>query len=166
MPRLMGRISRVSDFRSLRFQKVKGTIVDFNDLEHALDDVPGLGSWQIELRKAHDDPLDLDEIVLHLTRMEGVAAATLERTLRELLQASFELRPNRIEFHAAEEMRVLHQVGVALKEQKVVDHRPKSAMAPPAAPTVVVNGHDDGLTPPAGRSAMSGLKRRTREASR
>jgi hypothetical protein len=62
----MGRISRVSDFRALRFQKIKGTIVDFNELEHALDDVPGLGAWQIELRKAHDDPLDLDEIVLHV----------------------------------------------------------------------------------------------------
>ena len=130
LPRLMGRISRVSDFRSLRFQKIKGTIVDFNELEHALDDVRGLGAWQIELRKAHDDPLDLDEIVLHVTRMAGMAESTLERTLRDLLQANFELRPNRIEFHTADEIRVLHQVGVALKEQKVVDHRPKTPIAP------------------------------------
>jgi phenylacetate-coenzyme A ligase PaaK-like adenylate-forming protein len=126
MPRLMGKISRVSDFRSLRFQKVKGTIVDFNELEHALDDVGGLGAWQIELRKAHDDPLDLDEIVLHVARMDGVAQDTLDRSLRELLQASFELRPNRIDFHTPEEMKVLHGVGVALKEQKVVDHRAKA----------------------------------------
>jgi hypothetical protein len=117
----------VSDFRALRFQKIKGTIVDFNQLEHALDDVPGLGAWQIELRKAHDDPLDLDEIVLHVARMDGVAPAGLEHTLRDLLQASFELRPNRIEFHSSSEIRVLHEVGVALKEQKVVDHRPKAA---------------------------------------
>ncbi|HUR58512.1 MAG TPA: AMP-binding protein, partial [Opitutaceae bacterium] len=34
LPRLMGRISRVSDVRAMRFQKVKGTIVDFNELEH------------------------------------------------------------------------------------------------------------------------------------
>lgn len=126
LPRLMGRISRVSDFRALRFQKVKGTIVDFNELEHALDDVHGLGAWQIELRKAHDDPLDLDEIVLHVARMDDMAEAALERHLRELLQASFELRPNRITFHTTEEMKVLHQVGIALKEQKVVDHRPKA----------------------------------------
>jgi phenylacetate-CoA ligase len=127
MPRLMGRISRVSDFRALRFQKIKGTIVDFNELEHALDDVRGLGAWQIELRKAHDDPLDLDEIVLHVTVMDGVADAVLEQTLRDLLQANFELRPNRILFHTANEIRALHQVGVALKEQKVVDNRPKTA---------------------------------------
>jgi phenylacetate-coenzyme A ligase PaaK-like adenylate-forming protein len=125
MPRLMGKISRVSDFRALRFQKVKGTIVDFNELEHALDDVGGLGAWQIELRKAHDDPLDLDEIVLHVATMDGTAQHTLDRNLRELLQAHFELRPNRITFHTPEEMKELHQVGIALKEQKVVDHRPK-----------------------------------------
>jgi phenylacetate-coenzyme A ligase PaaK-like adenylate-forming protein len=125
LPRLLGRISRVSDFRAMRFQKIKGTIVDFNELEHALDDVQGLGAWQIELRKAHDDPLDLDEIVLHVAGMGGVANAALDRSLRDLLQSNFELRPNRIEFHAPDEMRVLHQVGVALKEQKVVDHRPK-----------------------------------------
>ena len=139
MPRLMGRISRVSDFRALRFQKIKGTIVDFNELEHALDDVRGLGAWQIELRKAHDDPLDLDEIVLHVAVMDGMPEPALEQTLRELLQANFELRPNLIRFHTSNEIRVLHQVGVALKEQKVVDNRGKTAPVAAAA----TNGHVD-----------------------
>lgn len=136
LPRLVGKISRVSDFRALRFQKIKGTIVDFNELEHALDDVTSLGAWQIELRKVHDDPLDLDEIVLHVMRRADATEAALEHTLRELLQSRFEIRPNQIVFHRADEIRELHQVGVALKEQKVVDHRPKSAASrapfPPA----------------------------------
>ncbi len=132
MPRLMGRISRVSDFRALRFQKVKGTVVDFNELEHALDDCQGLGAWQIELRKAHDDPMDLDELILHLARMDGANEEHLERQVRDLLQSEFELRPNRIAFHTSDELRVLHQVGVALKEQRVVDNRPKSSA--PASP--------------------------------
>jgi phenylacetate-coenzyme A ligase PaaK-like adenylate-forming protein len=130
LPRLMGRISRVSEFRALRFQKIKGTIVDFNELEHALDDVPGLGSWQIELRKAHDDPLELDEIVLHVTRMADTPEAVVERTLNEVLHAQFEIRPNKIVFHTDGEMKTLQKVGVALKEEKVVDHRPKAAAAP------------------------------------
>jgi phenylacetate-coenzyme A ligase PaaK-like adenylate-forming protein len=134
LPRLMGRISRVSEFRALRFQKVKGTIVDFNELEHALDDVPGLGSWQIELRKAHDDPLELDEIVLHVTRMADTSEAAVERTLNEVLHAQFEIRPNKIVFHPDAEMKTLQKVGVALKEEKVVDHRPKVAATATAAP--------------------------------
>lgn len=134
MPRLVGKISRVSDVHALRFQKVKGTIVDFNELERALDDLPGLGAWQIELRKAHDDPLDLDELNVHVTPSGSDDRSALESAVRELLRAHFELTPNRIVAHNAEEMRKLQKVGVALKEQKVVDNRPKSA-APAAGAT-------------------------------
>ena len=131
MPRLMGRISRVSDFRSLRFQKVKGTIVDFNELEHALDNTSGVGSWQLEMRKANNDPLELDEIVLHITSQGAVDREALTTELANLLHSQFEFRPNKILFHSAEEMRTLQQVGVALKEQKVVDNRPKVAPSRP-----------------------------------
>ncbi len=137
MPRLCGRISRVSEVRALRFQKIKGTLLDFNELEHALDDFPGIGAWQIELRKAHDDPHELDEIVLHISRQPGADAAALERGLRELLPSRFEIAPNRIDFRSAEELRTLQKVGVALKEQKIVDNRPaadaRTASAPVAA---------------------------------
>lgn len=137
MPRLLGRISRVSDFRALRFQKIKGTILDFNELEHALDDVRGVGSWQIELRKAHDDPMELDEIHLHVTRAGDQTEEALLTHLSNMLHSQFEVRPNKIHFHTPEQMRGLQKVGVALKEQKVVDHRPKSPSdaAKPAAGT-------------------------------
>ncbi len=129
LPRLVGKISRVSDVHALRFQKVKGTIVDFNELERALDDLPGLGAWQIELRKAHDDPLALDELNVHITTTGEASADNLEPAIRELLHAHFEVTPNQILTHTAAEMRDLQKVGVALKEQKVVDNRPKSEAA-------------------------------------
>jgi phenylacetate-CoA ligase len=135
LPRLLGKISRVSDFRSLRFQKVKGTIVDFNELEHALDNLPGLGTWQIELRKAHDDPLDLDELILHVARNGATASDdALAGQMRSVLHAHFEITPNRIVFHSPEEIRALQKVGVALKEQRVVDHRLPAATPAPARP--------------------------------
>ena len=40
-----------------------------------------------------------------------------------------EIHPNRVEFHSIEEMRHLQGVGVVMKEQKVVDHRPKNGEA-------------------------------------
>ena len=135
LPRLVGKISRVSDVHALRFQKVKGTIVDFNELERSLDDLSGVGAWQIELRKAHDDPLDLDELNVHVCPAGSGSADSLDLAVRSLLHAHFELSPNRVVLHTAEEMRVLQKVGVALKEQKIVDNRPKAdAPAPiPAA---------------------------------
>lgn len=135
-PRLMGRISRVSDFRSLRFQKIKGTVIDFNELEHALDDAHGLASWQLELRKFHDDPLELDEVILHVTNGGQFSDESLHTQISNLLHSHFEFRPNKILFHTAEQMRVLQKVGVALKEQKVADNRPK-AVAPPHQPPPV-----------------------------
>ena len=125
MPRLCGRISRVSDVRALRFQKFKGTLLDFNALEHALDDLPGVATWHLELRKAHDDPHDLDELVLHVAREPDAVEASLEKSIRSLLHSEFEITPNRVNFRRADELRELQKVGVALKEQKIVDNRPK-----------------------------------------
>lgn len=142
MPRLMGRISRVSDFRALRFQKVKGTIIDFNELEHALDDLRGIGSWVLELRKRNDDPLDLDEIHLHVTKTSDQPDETLQTQISNLLHSQFEVRPNRIVFQTPEKMRELQKVGVALKEQKVVDNRPKSTAAPHRPPPALIQSQE------------------------
>jgi hypothetical protein len=40
LPRLVGNISRRSEVRQMQLDKIKGTLVDFNELEHVLDDVP------------------------------------------------------------------------------------------------------------------------------
>ena len=125
-PRLVGGISRRSDIRELQFDKIKGTLVDFNELEHALDDIPTLGAWQIELRKAHDDPLDVDEIILHVAAADGADEDRLSQEISRRLFERVELHANRMEFHSPEEIRRLQGVGEMLKELKVVDRRPKA----------------------------------------
>jgi phenylacetate-coenzyme A ligase PaaK-like adenylate-forming protein len=126
VPRLVGEISRTSEIRELQIGKLKGTLVDFNRLEHVLDNAEHVGTWQLELRKQHDDPLDLDEIVLHVTKADDCS----EAHLRELLDARFasevEMHPNRIEFHTPEEMKTMQGTGTQLKEVRIVDHRPKN----------------------------------------
>ena len=83
-----------------------------------------VGTWQLELRKHHDDPLDLDEVILHVTKADDCSDARL----RELLDARFasevEMHPNRIEFHTADEMKTMQGTGTQLKEVRIVDHRP------------------------------------------
>ena len=127
LPRLIGNISRRSEIRSMMLDKIKGTLVDFNELEHVLDDLPHVGAWQIEIRKQHDDPLELDEIVLHVEHPVGVSEEKLIHELDTRLAARTEIHPNRIVFHNADELRRLQGVGLQLKEQKVVDHRPSAA---------------------------------------
>ena len=62
-------------------------------------------SWQLELRKHNDDPLELDELILHVHKVRrrsttpnapaNCAARFTDRT---------EIHPNRIVFHDSEEM--------------------------------------------------------------
>lgn len=126
-PRLLGPISRVSEQRTLNLDKLKGTLVDFNVLDHLLDDQRGVAAWQIELRKRHDDPMECDEVYLHV----AAAGKTNESALRDMLVRRFheatELKPNGILFHSVSEMREMQGVGRLMKEEKIADHRPKFA---------------------------------------
>ncbi|HEY5752015.1 MAG TPA: AMP-binding protein [Chthoniobacterales bacterium] len=127
VPRLIGDISRRSDVRPLQLAKLKGTLVDFNVLEHILDDCQDVGTWQIELRKHNNDPLDLDELILHVMKHGDEDDEILETHLHHLFASRLELHPNRIEFHSAAEMSRIQGLGVEIKEQRIVDHRPQTA---------------------------------------
>lgn len=123
-PRLVGKISRVTDIHRLNIGKLKGTLVDFNQLENLLDDTEGLGAWQLELRKHNDDPHDLDEIVIHAVPLDCEQETLRENITRRLKHAT-ELSPNEIVFTDWDSMRKMQGVGEELKEKKVVDNRPK-----------------------------------------
>ena len=127
VPRLVGEISRTSEVRDLRLGKLKGTLVDFNQLEHVLDNVEHVATWQLEIRKRHDDPLELDELILHVTKAADIADDQLRASLNERFVSETEIHPNRIEFHPVEELQRRQGFGTQLKEQRVVDHRPAAA---------------------------------------
>lgn len=134
VPRLVGHISRSSEIKELNLAKLKGTLVDFNQLEHVLDDAPHVGAWQLELRKANDDPMELDELILHVEKINGAGEQQVVRELNDRFHSRTEIHPNRIVFHSADEMRRLQGVGVQLKEQKIVDHRPRADDEPAGCP--------------------------------
>lgn len=125
--RLLGPISRVSEVRELQFDKIKGTLVNFNILEHLLDDMKGVAAWQVELRKLHDDPHEVDELLLHVAPEEGMNTGELEHRLGRRFAEVTEIRPNEIQFHDVAELRDRLGVGRLLKEAKILDSRPKDA---------------------------------------
>ncbi len=133
LPRLIGRISRVSDVRRLNIGKVKGTLVNFNDLEHILDDLEDVGTWQIELRKRNDDPLESDEIIVHVAPLNRVSIEALTEKIETQFAKATEIKPNRIEFHDAKTLRTKQGVGDALKEEKLVDNRIEASKPTPTA---------------------------------
>jgi phenylacetate-CoA ligase len=146
LPRLLGNISRRSEVKQMDFDKIKGTLVDFNELEHVLDDAPHIGAWQVELRKINDDPLELDELILHVQKLNGTDETQLRRELSERCVTHLEINPNRILFHNAEEIRRLQGVGTLLKEEKLVDHRPQARLVENRATSSCLssNGNESG----------------------
>lgn len=143
-PRLVGPISRVSEIRELNLDKIKGTMVDFNLLEHLLDDQKGVAAWQLELRKKHDDPLEVDEVVLHLTPEPGVAPNDIARIVSRRFTEATELSPNDVVFHDLATMRERLGYGRLMKEEKLIDHRPKAS--PALAPVVPKEPPVPGIT--------------------
>ena len=129
VPRLLGKISRNSEIKSMQIDKLKGTLVDFNQLEHVLDDAPSIDAWQLEIRKCNDDPMELDELVLHVHKLGDASDEKVIRELNNRFLERTEIRPNRVVFHDMEKMRHLLGVGVQLKEQKVIDNRPRNSEA-------------------------------------
>jgi phenylacetate-CoA ligase len=126
----------------MNFDKIKGTLVDFNEMERVLDDAPHIGAWQVELRKINNDPLELDELILHVQKLNGADEAQLIRELGERCSARLEIQPNRIMFHDADEIRLLQGVGTLIKEQKVVDHRPQMPVVKPGADSSTARNGD------------------------
>ena len=89
----------------------------------------------MEIRKFNDDPYELDELILHVHKLNGVADEKLTRELNNRFVERTEIRPNRIVFHDPNEMEELLGVGTQLKEQKVIDRRSRKAAEPVESPT-------------------------------
>jgi phenylacetate-CoA ligase len=128
-PRLLGPISRVSEVRELHLDKIKGTLVNFNILEHLLDDQKGVAAWQIELAKRDDDPHEVDELILHVAPEPGMNAHDLEQRIGRRFSEVTEIRPNAIHFHDLPRLRERLGVGKLLKEVKLLDRRTLSTKA-------------------------------------
>lgn len=136
MPRLVGHISRVSNIRRMNIGKVKGTLVNFNELEHVLDDLDDVGTWQIELRKRNNDPLQVDEIVVHVSPHGRISEEKVIADIEARFLKTTEVKPNHVEFHDAKTLRSKQGVGKELKEAKVIDNREISASTDSAGASI------------------------------
>lgn len=125
VPRLLGPISRVSNIKDLRLTKIKGTLVNLNNVAGILDGSPQIEEWQIEIRKKDGDPHEVDEVALYLALKTGAAESeTLDRIGREL-RAACEVSPNEIKVVSLPEMLERIKMETALKEIRILDRRPK-----------------------------------------
>lgn len=125
VPRIASDIVRSSNIKNLQFSKIKGSLVNINDLEHLLDGMKEIDEWQIEIAKKDNDPYEVDEMVLYVSLSKDAAPENIccllnEKTLSVTGDVSF----NRINIVPRKE--ILHRIEIeaAVKAKKVVDKRP------------------------------------------
>lgn len=125
LPRIMGPIHRISKIEGLKLDKLKGTLINFNDLQNLLGSHELLREWQVEFRKEDDDPMGLDELHLHVCVTEGIDTDSAEKQLKEDIKGAIEVTPNQIHFHSYSE--ILDRLGLEtkLKEERFLDNRPE-----------------------------------------
>lgn len=123
VPRILPDIQRKSDVKEFRLTKVKGELVNLNNVFPILSSITGLDEWQLVLGKRHNDPHDLDELVLAVSIKPGASfsavRADVEKRLRDEMQVTARIEETTTE-------RLIERLGMEteLKEKRIVDQRP------------------------------------------
>ncbi len=125
VPRLSSDLSRESSVKDLELLKLKGTLVNLEDCAQILGGIAEIEEWQIELQKKDNDPLEVDELVVHLAVGKECQQEAMASRVREAFKGSIEVAPNRITFQELDSM--LRRIGMEteMKEKRFVDSRPK-----------------------------------------
>ncbi|MCA8955089.1 MAG: AMP-binding protein [Planctomycetes bacterium] len=123
-PRISSNLTRESSLKDLQLLKVKGTLVNLEDCAVILAGMAEIEEWQVELVKKDDDPLEVDEVVIHVALRAGAEEEATATKLRNAFRSSIEISPNRIEFRTLEGM--LRKIGMEteIKEKRFLDSRP------------------------------------------
>ena len=125
VPRISSDLTRESSVKDLQLLKVKGTLVNLEDCAMLLGGIDDVEEWQIELRKKDDDPLEVDELVVHLALKDGCTKETAVEKVSTEFKSRLEVSPNHFEFLGLDAM--LQKIGMEteMKEKRFVDARPQ-----------------------------------------
>ncbi|MDD5210008.1 MAG: AMP-binding protein [Elusimicrobiales bacterium] len=126
VPRISSHLTRASNIKNVQLSKIKGSLVNLNDLERFLDDRHEINEWQIEIKKKNDDPFEVDELILNVCLAENVNKDTFSHLLNEEVISNAEVSFNAIHYVTHQEISEKIEVESAVKAKKIVDKRPSN----------------------------------------
>ncbi|MFA5060334.1 MAG: AMP-binding protein [Candidatus Omnitrophota bacterium] len=125
VPRISSNITRMSDVRSLKLSKIKGTLVDLNSFSEILEKFEQIPEWQIEIRKKDNDPFEIDEVIVYVCVKDGVDKGQIEEAIKKNIVLATEITPNAVFFISFDEMVRRLELETSSKEKRIIDVRPK-----------------------------------------
>jgi phenylacetate-coenzyme A ligase PaaK-like adenylate-forming protein len=126
VPRLGSDISRSGTIKGFSLTKIKGALVDQCAYFSVLTDHPKVEEWQVEIRKAGDDPYEIDVVDVYVAPQKGADLESLRSQLEQELQTATEVKPNVIEFLPLDELVKRLKTENEMKEVRFVDRRPET----------------------------------------
>ncbi len=123
VPRISSDIVRASNIREMKLSKIKGSLVNFNNIEYLLDNREEIDEWQIEIKKKDNDPYEVDELILYVSLLGEVNKDSFIRHLNQEATSSIDVSFNRIEILPREEVLKKIEIEVSVKAKKILDRR-------------------------------------------
>lgn len=125
VPRVRMDIQRRSDMKEFNLTKIKGELVNFNNVFPIMSAIKGLEEWQLEVRKRNNDPFDLDEIVIHASTAPGANFTTVKSDIEKNMHAEMQVAAQVVE-ETTDKLTEMLGMETELKEKRIVDSRPKN----------------------------------------
>lgn len=126
VPRISSDISRASNIKNLNLSKIKGTLVNLNDVADILEGAKEIDEWQVEIRKKNNDPFEVDEIVIYVSTSHCHDSEALKDKLTDDIHVQTEVRPNEIVIVSCKQMLELVQMESSRKIKRFIDRRPNT----------------------------------------
>ncbi|MBI4231180.1 MAG: hypothetical protein HY608_10130, partial [Planctomycetes bacterium] len=120
-PRVGPTLRRVSNVQDIHLTKIRGTLLDLNGLADTLSGHSAIEEWQLVIQKRDDDPFEVDEMILYAAPRKGAHPPHAEAQI----QSAFEVKFNRIVWESVEKVSQRLGIEERLKEQRILDRRPK-----------------------------------------
>lgn len=125
VPRILPDIQRNSDVKEFNLTKIKGELVNLNNVFPIMSGIKGLDEWQLVIRKRNNDKFDLDEIVIAASPKDGANFAPIEEEIKKKMHAEMQVGVL-VEEKTTEQLIVSLGMETELKEKRILDSRPKT----------------------------------------
>ena len=119
LPLLGTSITRVSEIK-----KVKGTLVDFNELFNLFNGEPEILEWQLVVSKPEGNEFGQDQVRLLLALREGMDHAEYEKRVSTKFKIQTEIGLDEIRFYSREELCAELGMETMSTEKRIIDRRP------------------------------------------
>ncbi|MHA1793432.1 MAG: phenylacetate--CoA ligase family protein [Promethearchaeota archaeon] len=126
VPIISSMISRVSEQKEVRFDKVKGTLIDLNQFYTIMPEFPFIDEWQVILQRGASL---IDELIINVSPKRGrkqLKPKELIERLSAYVKEKMEISPNKIVVMTPDAISRSLGMETQLKEKRIVDLRPRS----------------------------------------